>query len=273
VKLLYTTDLHGNRRKYELLFKKALAFSADIVINGGDLLPNTGDPRSQGEFIEGFLEELFRGFEKEKIYYLSCPGNDDLKIFDEKYSRVCARFSYVKLLMREKADIFGYEFIGMDRVSDYPFRLKDRCRKDAAGSRPGRQFGSGVLSTERGFKIIDWGSRFRKLPALEDELANLPPPEDPKKAVYVIHMPPANLGLDLCLSGDRVGSGAVYRFLKEKQPLMSLHGHIHESPMLSGRWQASLGRTACIQPGQGGDFSYVLIDLEKMHWEKKDDLL
>jgi Icc-related predicted phosphoesterase len=86
-----------------------------------------------------------------------------------------------------------------------------------------------------------------------------------------MHMPPANLGLDHCMNGDKVGSRAIHEFIKKKQPLLTLHGHIHESPDVSGKWQAKLGETLCIQPGQYGqleDFVYAVIDLDKMQCER-----
>jgi Icc-related predicted phosphoesterase len=45
-------------------------------------------------------------------------------------------------------------------------------------------------------------------------------------------------------------SKAIYNFLERNQPLLSLHGHIHESPDPSRSWYAKLGSTLCIQPGQ-----------------------
>jgi Icc-related predicted phosphoesterase len=49
---------------------------------------------------------------------------------------------------------------------------------------------------------------------------------------------------------------------------LSLHGHIHESPEVSGRWYAKLGRTICIQPGQLDEFTYVTIDLSTMKFDR-----
>jgi Icc-related predicted phosphoesterase len=84
-----------------------------------------------------------------------------------------------------------------------------------------------------------------------------------------------------------VGSKAIYDFLLEYQPQPSLHGHIHESPEISGRWHARLGDTLCIQPGQLAPFdklcaasrsvsgvdradslTYVTIDLSTMQVDR-----
>jgi len=61
----------------------------------------------------------------------------------------------------------------------------------------------------------------KTLPTIEDELNKLEKPEDYSKAVYVMHMPPANLGLDCCSNGDKIGSLAIYRFIKHNQPRLT----------------------------------------------------
>lgn len=78
-------------------------------------------------------------------------------------------------------------------------------------------------------------------------------------AVFCIHVPPYNTFIDQApmLEDDlsvsvrgghthmsAVGSTAVRRIIEQYQPLLGLHGHIHESP---GR--AKIGRTECLNPG------------------------
>jgi Icc-related predicted phosphoesterase len=56
-----------------------------------------------------------------------------------------------------------------------------------------------------------------------------------------------------------VGSTAVRSFVEETQPLLGLHGHVHE-----GRGAATVGRTLCINPGSEyteGVLSAALIEL------------
>ncbi len=264
MKILYATDLHGDRRKYERMFDISKSHGVDIAINGGDMFPKTGNLFRQNEFIKRFLGKYFKCFEEAGIYYLCYPGNDDLMIFDDMFENLCSGFQYIINLAQKRTRIGTYEFIGMNWVVDYPFRLKDRCRKDTEMYVFGEQYGPGVLSSETGYRDIDWFKHAESLPTIEDELKNLPLPDDFSKAIYIIHMPLANLGLDQCRNGARVGSTAIFEFLKEKQPLCSLHGHIHESPEESGRWLSELYNTVCIQPGQSPGFTYAIIDLESM---------
>jgi len=82
---------------------------------------------------------------------------------------------------------------------------------------------------------------------------------DPRRAVFMIHVPPHDSGLDTApildanlrptvSAGDvlrgPVGSTAVRRLIEERQPLLAVHGHIHESA-----GERKLGATLCINPG------------------------
>ena len=272
MKVIFVTDLHGDEWKYNRLFEVAVSLKADMVINAGDMLPKHGNLYRQGEFIACFLDRHFERFNAAEIYYLSYPGNDDLMVFDKIFEETCSKYRFVVPLAQTKFDLNGYEFIGMNWVVDYPFRLKDRCRRDTDDYTFQRQFGTGLLSTQYGFKEIkDWLAYAKSLPTIEDELAKLVRPENMRAAIYVIHMPPARLGLDKCINGMEVGSEAVYDFIEKNQPLLTLHGHIHESPQMTGKWFAELVKTICLQPGQLDDFTYVTIDLDSMQFEKHNE--
>ena len=82
---------------------------------------------------------------------------------------------------------------------------------------------------------------------------------DPRRAVFMIHVPPHDSGLDTAplldenlrptvSAGDvlrgPVGSTAVRRVIETYQPLLSVHGHIHESG-----GERKIGDTLCINPG------------------------
>jgi Icc-related predicted phosphoesterase len=268
MKILYVTDLHGSEWKYDRLFQAAVDSGVDAVINGGDMLPKGGDMESQGDFIVNFLDTHFRKYNDVGIHYLCCLGNDDLKRFDPLFQDVCDRYSHAHNIAQRKIELGGFEFIGMNWVVDYPFRLKDRCRMDTEGYVFQEQFGPGLLSTDTGWKDLeDWFSHAQALPTIEEELSKLVQPNDMSRTIYSIHMPPCLMGLDQCAHGLEVGSKAVYEFLKSRQPRLSLHGHIHESPACSEKWWGKIGKTVCIQPGQLEALSYVLIDLDTMEFE------
>lgn len=272
MRLMVTSDLHGNTWKYKTLVKEALKVKPNAVINAGDMFPNDNNLHRQKEYIQNQINEHFKAFNDAGIHYLCFPGNDDLMAFDELLQAVCNRYPYVKDIAQQRVEINSYEFIGLNWVVDSPFLLKDRCRKDSQSYKLGYQKGTAMLSTETGFnEITGWEKYVAALPTIAEELERLERPVDMRKAVYVTHMPPANLGLDVCINEEKVGSKALYNFIKKNQPLLTLHGHIHESPAMTGFWKAEFGSTVCIQAGQGdqmGDLVYAIIDLKTMGCER-----
>jgi Icc-related predicted phosphoesterase len=81
--------------------------------------------------------------------------------------------------------------------------------------------------------------------------------KDPRNAIFNIHVPPHKSGLDEAPELDKdlrpvlagnsmipVGSTALRSAIEKVQPLLSLHGHIHE-----GRGAVRIGKTLCINPG------------------------
>lgn len=275
LKILFATDLHGDIAKYRRVFQAAVKHGVAVVVNGGDMLTLDGDLHgSQRDFIERFLSPYFAGYEKAGIWHLGLLGNDDLKIHDDFYDETCRKYKSVVNLAQRRVELAGFEFIGMNWVADYPFRLKDRCRRDGPGYVFQEQFGTGLLSTPEGFReLADWPAYAAKLPAIEDELAALPKPTAAGRTIYVIHTPPCGLGLDVISSNGKVGSQAVSRFIGKIRPLLTLHGHIHESPAISGIWKAKIGETVCVQPGQmkANVLCYALIDLESMEMERVEE--
>lgn len=278
MKILHTTDLHGNHSKFKLVLKKAKKHKVDLIINSGDMLPKgyrTIEDMYQAQmlFITGFLNEHFKNLD---IPYLCYFGNDDLACLEDDFNNMIKSHELVHNIKQDKIKIKDYEFIGFNLVPDYPFGLKDNCRMDNKEFLIPMQYSYPVYSTKNNtckyVGISDWKKEISLQPSLEDELKKLVKPEDFRKSIYVIHTPPANVGLDMINKGNGVGSKAVLQFLIKHQPLLSLHGHIHESLRVSGKWEAKIGETTAIQPGQLFGLSYVIIDLKTMTSKHYEDM-
>jgi Icc-related predicted phosphoesterase len=212
MRLLFVTDLHGDTRKYERTLEVALSSGVEVVINGGDMLPKGGASR-QAEFITGYLEPYFARYDASGVYHLGFLGNDDLRIYDQLFERICLRFPRVEPLAQRRVEIGGYQWVGFNWVPDFPFRLKDRARKDSQSFSFPRQFGTALLSAPQGMQEIpDWFAYADSLPTVAEELRCLERPTHMARAVYVIHTPPSGLGLDVTATGERVGSTAIYDF-------------------------------------------------------------
>ncbi len=292
MKILYVTDLHGVTWKRWRVLELAQQHQVQLVIDGGDILPGDDSFNQQG-FLRGPFAEFCKAIALAKIYYLTMLGNDDLRIFDAQFDQILAENrQWLFNLAQKRVTVGGYEFIGFNLVVDNPFRLKDRCRLDYRGAPIGKQFGEPFvfegLITRR--SLPNWPSYVRRLPTIQDELEKLPQSENIDKTVYVIHHPPFGVNLGTVCRRRKIhikkkmyikktlvdlGSKSVRAFIKKRQPLLTLHGHIHESPSLTNVWQARIGRTICIQPGQGlseGELNYVIIELETLDFNYYKDL-
>lgn len=120
-------------------------------------------------------------------------------------------------------------------------------------------------ATERELPETDLRSRIDGMAANVSDFSNL---------ICVLHAPPYASEIDaapaideeLSLRGGAsgvqmipVGSTAVRSFIEDFQPLVGLHGHVHE-----GRGAARLGRTLCINPGSEyteGTLAGVIVEL------------
>ena len=278
MKILYVTDLHGDKNKYRKSLDIAVEKNISVIVNGGDMLPKLGERHlEQPIFINEFLRDYFSELERYGITYLAMLGNDDLLSVDGLFDTVCGEYENVHNIAGKKVRIGGYEFIGMNHILDHPFGCKDRVVTETHYI-PQRQLSPVAgISNEYGYdRIYNWLEYSRtELPYMCDILNDLPEPENPQQTVYVMHMPPAGLRLGQLLYQDLdIGSVDIYEFLKERQPLLSLHGHIHESPdTQKGRWINQIRSTACIQTGQtelhDNDMVYAEIDLQSREYSRK----
>jgi Icc-related predicted phosphoesterase len=83
--------------------------------------------------------------------------------------------------------------------------------------------------------------------------------KDMERCIFNLHVPPIDSGMDTCpkldenfkpvIAGGEIvmmagGSTSVRKAIEKYQPLLSLHGHIHE-----GKGFLKIGRTLCLNPG------------------------
>jgi uncharacterized protein len=149
--------------------------------------------------------------------------------------------------------------------NDDPFFIDDVLNSGSCVINPDQR----VVELPGGFQMISvgysnrtpWDSP-RELD--EDDLAALIDREaaklaDPAKAIFNLHVPPRDTPIDQAMALDKefrpvmrggspvitgVGSSAVRQAVERFQPMLSLHGHIHES-----RGEARIGRTLALNPG------------------------
>jgi Icc-related predicted phosphoesterase len=168
---------------------------------------------------------------------LVAPGNDDFFDIDN----ALRASDLIEFAEDECISVNGYDVITTGYSNETPWQtdrelseseLKAKIERMAAKARPEAEL-IAVLHAP------PFGTGIDEAPALDDELT-------PSVGVSGMETAP-------------VGSTAVREFIEERQPLLSLHGHVHE-----GKGVAKLGRTLCINPGSEyteGTLSGVVLEL------------
>jgi Icc-related predicted phosphoesterase len=171
----------------------------------------------------GFEQTLWQAADKLRGTGVRCfvsPGNDDEMEVDD----VVRRAELVELVEGRVVEIDGFSMISTGWSNPTPWKTHREESEEELGKR---------------------------IEAMASQVA------DQSHAIFNLHCPPFRSGLDEApaidadlrlLHGGRalrpVGSTAVRAAIEKHQPLISLHGHIHES-----KGAVKIGKTLSINPG------------------------
>jgi Icc-related predicted phosphoesterase len=299
-KVLFATDLHGSEFTFSKLLKVLDLWSPDVLIMGGDvagkgLLPvlvEGGEARMRWMGKENVvpLDQIdeYEARANQLGFYPTRVDRDGLErlrsdeAFKEREFELLMYERWEQWLDRLEArcaelHLPAYVIAG----NDDPWSLDELTEVDrewvhGADGRVLPLLDQWTLLSIGLANETPWGCpRDVTEDKLAEELEALASQvEDFDRVVANIHVPPHGSALDLApeldtsvsppraISGSTVpvGSVAVKEFLEQKQPLLSLHGHIHESP-----GAVSIGRTRAINPGSEfaeGILRGVLVTIE-----------
>lgn len=271
----FVSDFHGKKEKYNKLYHYILQHPPDILFLGGDVLPH-GYYLHKGEsddFIENELVSHFKNLKKKlgerypKVYLIL--GNDDPRSNEERIARLGEEhqlWEYIhnRHVEYEDLDIYGYSFIPPS-----PFGLKDWEKYDVS-----RFVDPGCSHPSEGMRTIkpDYDPEYENI---KDDLQELAGDKELSNAIFLFHSPPYDTPLDrAALDGKmvdhvpmdvHVGSIAIQRFINERQPLLTLHGHIHEASSITGEWNIRMGDTLVVNSSYDGkEMALVRIDTQKL---------
>ena len=282
----FATDLHGHCDRYEKLIASITRERPSAVFLGGDLLPRsmfrlTGFDPHQPDFLKDYLlpaftkAQQFLGSEYPVIFLIL--GNDDPRWLEEQFQTESAQGLWQYAHGRKFA-INDFRVYGYACVPPTPFLLKDWECYDVS-----RYVPPGSISPEEGRRSVAADESRMKWGTIQRDLDCLAGEQPLDRAVFLFHTPPYDTSLDrAALDGKtyehvaldvHVGSIAVRRFIEARQPLLTLHGHIHESTRLTGEWKTRLGRTVCINGAHDGpELALIRFDLESP-WDATRELL
>lgn len=262
--VLFTADLHGHRPFYEQALDLARSLRATALLLGGDLAPHA-DPPAQRAFFAEFLLPLMREYRSDaraaEVHYIL--GNDDWRAsLPVLLEADVWGFHHAHLAVRPLGDAAWVA--GLASVSATPFLMKDWERWEE-GLTPMTRRAGYRSGPDGSLTPFDFTGREEQEGIAQDleaiERAEGDAPRDP--LVCLFHGPPHGTALDQIRGGAHVGSREIRAYLARRRPLLSLHGHIHESPDVSGRFVDRVGPTICVNPGQrlGAKLHAVWFDL------------
>ena len=261
-RLLITNDLHQFPGKWQRLVEVCEFEQPDFVIVAGDLFEVDicgSVEASEREFVTNRLPGLLEEIKKQApaCEIVLQMGNDDLHTLEPDL-RALEAAGLCHCLNDDVREIRGQWFAGLNRVRDYPFGYKNWVAREKNYVECPVQY---RIRTEA--ELESHRQRLLSEPSIGERLEALAaklPDGAMRKSIWLIHQPPRGIGMAQLQSGEDVGSEDVLAFLETRQPMISCHGHIHESPETpGGMWAIALGDTLAVQPGQMGNrLHYVM---------------
>lgn len=278
----FVSDLHGRTSRYLTLFDQVRREVPRGVFFGGDLLPHGMDHSwttspGQADFLEDFfLPELRRlqndlGDNYPRMFLIL--GNDDPRIHEETLLEG-EEEGLLHYIHGKKAAFGPFAVYGYACIPPSPFQLKDWERYDVS-----MFVDPGCVSPEEGLRTAGPKGRQIRHTTIARELADLTGDDDLTRAICLFHCPPYGGSLDrAALDGKtidhvpldvHIGSIAVQKFIADRQPLLTLHGHVHESRTLTGAWRETRGRTLSLSAATEGP-ELALVRFDPNHPQKAD---
>jgi Icc-related predicted phosphoesterase len=269
----FVSDLHGRPDRYAKLAAAVETSPPAAVFLGGDLLP-LGLPALGGghdflsEVLGTRLEALRVRLGPAYPQVLAIFGNDDPRAEEPALAELESR-GLLQHAHGRRLEVGSFPVYGYACVPPTPFRLKDWERYDVS-----RYVDPGCLSPEEGVRSVPVPESEVRWGTIAGDLAALVGDADLSGSVMLFHSPPHETALDRAALDGRqvdhvpldvhVGSVAIRRLIEERQPLLTLHGHVHESARLTGAWRDRIGRTICLSAAHDGEeLALVRIDLEQ----------
>ncbi len=300
MRLFFATDIHGSDICWKKFLNAGKFYKADVLILGGDMTGKALVPIVQlrdGRYKATLLQQEFILRDEDEVrdierrvgsrgYYPFRTTEEQLADFAASPEKVDAFFHQQILnLVEQWMKLADERLRGTDLRcfvcpgNDDGFEVDDiirrsRCVQLAEGKVV--DLGGGFSMASTGWSNITPWKTYRE--CTEPEMARkieamIEPNLDMRRVVFNFHCPPYGSQLDEAAEVDAdlnvkdagrslipVGSTAVRDAIHTYQPLLSLHGHIHES-----KGTARVGKTLAINPGsmyEQGVLQGAVVDLD-----------
>lgn len=253
----FVSDLHGKVERYERLKDAVLSEKPSVLFMSGDILTsaligNRAGNFDYNNFVKKFLSEWSGeirerlGEDRPEIFLIL--GNDDgdcsVSHLEERDGELW-HYMHKRTLPFKDFRVLGYNCVPFGPSSVKDWEMFDFSRySDNENWVPDANYSA--LGYREGY------------PSMKQDLEGLTEFEkDISRLIFVSHCPPYDTCLDLWDPGQKmlaqgvpydrhIGSIAIKRFIEEKQPYLTLHGHAHSSTRLSGSFIEKIGSTYCM---------------------------
>jgi Icc-related predicted phosphoesterase len=283
-RLFFATDIHGSDICWSKFLNAGKFYNADVLILGGDMTGKAVVPfihQGGKNYRVTLLEQQFDVSTEDELkdmikrvrsrgYYPYLTDPDEIGELEKDPHRVHDIFlREVLTVVQQWMDLADRKLDGTDMVVYCCPGNDDMDEVDAIvrSSRRVILAEGQVISLDGVHEMIasGWSNRTPWDTHREEDEDRLKlryeamtcQLKDPHNAVFNIHVPPYRSSLDEAPELDKdlrpkmagqalkpVGSTALRKAIEENQPLLGLHGHIHE-----GRGATRIGKTLCINPG------------------------
>jgi Icc-related predicted phosphoesterase len=298
MRIFFATDIHGSEVCWRKFLNSAAFYKADLVVLGGDVTGKAMVPIvERGGYWQVTLrgQELRLDSRQElddiiarirnSGFYPAIVSPDELSHLGQNETAVGARFEQEMISSLDRwLDMADGKLRGgaipciVNGGNDDIFEIDTVIE-----SSPCVSFAEGKVLDLDGFSLISMGwtnptpwNTYREAP--EADLAAkieavVSQVQDMARAIFNFHAPPYGTGLDEAPALDEelrpmhggavmkpVGSMAVRDAILAHQPMLSVHGHIHESRAIK-----RMGRTLAINPGSvygDGVLQGAVLDLD-----------
>jgi len=297
-KVFFCTDIHGSTRCWRKLVSAFDFYKVDAVILGGDMTGKTVEPivrQKNGTFTSSFLGRKWtlkdlRELDEHKRLIVDA-GRYVFECTPEEFENLKNNTEKVNLIFQEKVIERIREWLGIAELNLKPKNkqiIVAPGNDDAEYVDEALQDSETIVNAEG--RVLDlngahemlssgWSNPTpwhtprecteeelsKKIEAMALQIRNL------EQAIFNLHVPPVGSGLDVAprlkenmeidpKGSLEVGSTAVLGAIKKHQPLLGLHGHVHEITA-----ERKIGRTLCVNPGSHyteGILSGVIVTLD-----------
>ncbi len=283
-RIFFATDIHGSETCFRKFLNAAVAYDCRAIILGGDitgkqLVPIVRHPDGW-EVSEGGVARVMETEEARDEAARRARASGGYPAFftvEERERLVTDRAYREERFLEAILDVMrAWADLAVERLQPLGIECVINLGNDddpevARALRESQwvRFAEDDVYDLNGVEVVSWGWSNRTpwhSPREQDEdeleasiMAAAAKARDPEHAIFNLHCPPYNSGLDIApaVTDDfkvqtrggtpmtiPVGSTAVRRVIEQVQPLVGLHGHVHDS-----RGACKLGRTLCINPG------------------------